>query len=64
MTEASMEVEDQHLEYILCIQYLVKFIKTHTKVNALIDSSSKVNRITLAYNTVLELHVCYIDVKA
>ena len=64
MTGISMGVEDQQLECIPSIQYLVKFKKSLTKFQALLDSGSKINVITTAYTAKLELRVCFNDVRA
>lgn len=52
------------VERLLCIYYLVRFKKDKTKVQALIDTSSKINAITPAYMAKLGLKVQSSDVKA
>lgn len=64
MTGASMRVEDKQLECVLFIQYLVKFNKGYTEVQALIDSDIEVNAISPAYAVVLGLRICSTDVGA
>lgn len=58
-----MEVEDQQLEYVLSIQYPVKFKKSYIKVQALLNSNSKVNIITPAYTAKLRVVVHFIEVE-
>lgn len=55
----ALEVDNSALllEYILCIYYLIQFKKDQIKVQALLDSSSKVNVIPSAYTTKLGLKV-------
>lgn len=53
------------LDKVFYIHYLLCFCKNkENKVQALINSSSKVNAITPAYALKLRLKVCYINVKA
>ena len=56
-----MEVEQ--LERVPLIQYLVQF-KSHTIVQALVDSGSEINAITSAYAAILRLRVCPTNVGA
>ena len=57
MIGVNIRVEDQQLECISSIQYLMKFKKDYTEVQALVNSSTKINAMTLAYTAKLELHV-------
>lgn len=52
------------LERMPCIHYLVRFKKDQIKVNALIDSGSKVNAMTQSYVIKLGLKVQSTDVGA
>lgn len=52
------------LDWVLCIYYPLCFWKNIARVKALIDSSSKVNAITLGYFLKLGLKIYHIDVKA
>lgn len=64
ITEVSMEVENQELEYILSIWYLVKFKKDYIEIKTLIDSGSKINAMTLAYIAIFGLCVYFTNVRA
>lgn len=64
MIEASMKFEDQQLECILFIQYPLKFNKSYTKVQVLIDSNNKINIITSIYAAILELRICSTNIGA
>lgn len=64
MIEVDIGVEDQQLEYIPSIQYPVKFKKSYTKLQALINSSNKINTMTPTYMAVLGLRVCHTDIRA
>lgn len=61
--EVNMRVKDKQLKRFQSIQYLVKFKKSHIKDQSSIDSSSKVNAMTLVYATVLKLRICLTDVE-
>lgn len=50
--KAITEVENQQLECVLCIQYLVKFKEGGIDIQSLIDFDSKVNAITPTYAAV------------
>lgn len=63
-TRANIGDEGWQLECVLYIQYLFKFMKDSSKIQALIDSSSKINAIILAYTTILALCVCPTNVGA
>lgn len=63
MTKVYIKVENKQIKRAFLIQYLVKF-KNYTKMQALINSDGKVNAITQAYPAVLELYVCFIDIRA
>lgn len=52
------------LKQILYIYYLVRFKKDQTKVQALLDSSNKVNVMSLAYAANLNLKIRLINVRA
>lgn len=64
ITEVSIRVENQQLEYVLSILYLVKFKKDKIEIRALIDFSSEVNAITSAYAALQRLRACSIDIGA
>lgn len=59
-----MGVKDQQLECVLCIQYPVKFKKSSTKIQVLIDPGSKINAMTPVYVAILKLRVCLTNVGA
>ena len=42
----------------------MKFKRSHTKIQALLDFGSEINAMTLAYAAELELYVCFINVEA
>lgn len=53
------------LKQLPCIYYLLRFYKNQkSDVQALIDFSSKVNAITLAYALKLGFRTCHTDVRA
>ena len=64
MIKVSIGVKDQQLERVSSIQYLVKFKKDHTEVQALLDSGSKVNAMTPAYTAELGLRIRPTNVRA
>ena len=64
VSNPSMEAKEVILKQELCNQYPVKFRKNKETVQALINSDSKVNAMTLAYAAVLGLKVCSIAVEA
>lgn len=57
-----MKFENQQLECVLYIKYLVKFKKDHTEIQALIDFGNKANAMTPAYTPILELRICSTNV--
>lgn len=59
-----MRVENQQLERVLYIQYLIKFKKEQIEVQALINFGSKVNAIIQAYTAVLGLLIYPFDMGA
>lgn len=63
MSIIRVNIEFQQLERISSIQYLVKFNKTLTKIQALIDFGSKINAMTPAYAAVLRLCICFTNVE-
>ena len=52
------------LNKVFCICYLIWFKKSKVQIQALINSCSKVNAITLEYTLKLGLKICFINVKA
>lgn len=64
MTGASNKALEVILDLVPCIYYLVQFEKDKATVQALIDSSSKVNAITPAHAKQLDLQTQKTDVKA
>ena len=64
ITGVSIGVEDQYLKCVPSIQYLVKFKKYHTEVQALLDSNSEINAIIQAYTAKLGLYVYLTDIGA
>ena len=61
MTEITKE-EDVPLQKVTCVHYLIRFKKK--EVQALIDSGSEVNAMSLAYTSNLGLKVRHTDVGA
>ena len=49
---------------MLCIYYPLRFRKNTEGVRALIDSGSKVNTMTLAYASKLDLWACHTNIGA
>ncbi len=52
------------LDSVPYIHYLYYFWKDYKKIQALIDSSNKVNALTLDYGAKLSLKICCTNVKA
>lgn len=52
------------LERVLCIYYLLYFQKNSADIEALLDLSSVVNAMNLAFASKLGLKTCHIDVRA
>lgn len=52
------------LKYAPCIYYPLRFKKDQTKVQALLDSSNKVNAMTSDYMASLDLKIRPINIKA
>ena len=63
MAGASMKDKLLVLDWVPCIHYLIWFKKSEVQVQALIDSGSKVNTITLGYSSKLGLKVRPTDVR-
>ena len=64
MTGANKEAQEVILGRVPCIHYPVQFRKNKEVIKALIDSSSKVNRMTPAYAKQLGFQVQKTDVGA
>ena len=65
MTEASKEDDDVALARVSCIYYPLRFQKDNqNEVRALIDSGNRVNTMTQAYVSKLDLRVRQTDVEA
>lgn len=64
MIKVNIKAENQQLECVLSILYLLNFKKSNTKVQILIHSGSKVNAMTLAYMPILGLYIQLTDVRA
>ena len=63
--EAGKEAQEMILDRVPCIHYLVQFQKDKGAIiRALINSSNKVNAMTLAYAKQLDLQVQKTDVRA
>lgn len=60
MTRANKE--HVALDWVSCIHYPVEFKKD--EIRALMDSSSKVNAMTLGYALKLGLKICHTDIRA
>lgn len=52
------------IKCVLCIYHLVKFKKNQVKIEALLDSDSKINAMTLAYTARLGLKIQPTDIEA
>lgn len=60
----SMKIKDQQLKRVLFMQYLVKFKKSKTEIQDLIDSGSEINIISLVYTAILRLYIYSINIGA
>ena len=64
MINVNTKAPELILEWVLCIQYPVKFCKDKETIQLLINYCNEVNVITLAYAAVLSLKVCFTAIKA
>ena len=64
MAGASIEDNPLALDWVPCICYPIRFKKNEVQVQALLNSDSEVNAITLEYASKLGLKVCPTDVRA
>lgn len=64
MTKVSIKIKNQQLKRVLSIQYPMKFKKSHTEVQVLINFDNEVNRMIPTYATILKLCVCSINIEA
>ena len=64
MAGTSMKDKPLALDWMLCIHYPIWFKKSKVQVQALIDSGSKVNAMTLGYASKLGLKICLTNVGA